>query len=162
MNPERVLWLADKKIQLINTPWSSASCSVFTRKWWSKHKSKRKKKKKFRSAYSACRLVLKKTVFLRGRVRWIWVWSTRLIWYVCRLCDMVLSWTPYPTGDKHTISTLLIYSACAYFASCSCVKAVFTVKWELMFLRLFLLVLASLVKFFRTNCKKKPGRLVKD
>ena len=38
------------------------------------------------------RLVLKKTVFLRGRVRWIWVWSTRLIWYVCRLWDMVLSW----------------------------------------------------------------------
>ena len=50
------------------------------------------------------RLVLKKTVFLRGRVRWTWVWSTRLIWYVCRLWDMV----PYPTGDKHTISTLLI------------------------------------------------------
>ena len=38
------------------------------------------------------RLVLKKTVFLHGRVRWIWVWSTRLIWYVCRLWDMVFSW----------------------------------------------------------------------
>ena len=22
----------------------------------------------------------------------IWVWSTRLIWYVCRLWDMVFSW----------------------------------------------------------------------
>ena len=38
------------------------------------------------------RLVLKKTVFLRGRVRWIWVWSTRLTWYVCRLWDVVFSW----------------------------------------------------------------------
>ena len=40
------------------------------------------------------RLFLKKTVFLRGWVRWIWVWSTRLIWYVCRLWDMVhKSWS---------------------------------------------------------------------
>ena len=27
-----------------------------------------------------------------GLCSWIWVWSTRLIWYVCRLWDMVFSW----------------------------------------------------------------------
>ena len=44
MSPERVQeWLI--KIQLSNTLWSSASCSVFTSKCWSK--SKRKKKEKF-------------------------------------------------------------------------------------------------------------------
>ena len=31
----------------------------------------------------------------------------RLIWHVFRLWDMVFSWTPYPTGEKHTISTFV-------------------------------------------------------
>ena len=57
--------------------------------WWSIPKFP----KPIKSFYTDTRrLVLKKIVFLRGRVRWIWVWLTRMIWYVCRLWDMVFSW----------------------------------------------------------------------
>ena len=41
--------------------------------------------------YKHSKTSFEKTVFLRGRVRWIWVWSTRLIWYVYRLWDMVFN-----------------------------------------------------------------------
>ena len=87
----RVLWRIWGNIRRFGKKSKNASKCT---KRWSDHELEQLIDLRKNLASGTCqintrRLVLKKTVFLRGRVRWIWVWSTKVdmvclrspVWY---------------------------------------------------------------------------------